>query len=44
MTNRLWAKQFKGTASEFITHATKRNMTTKSIAYWVKFNWNLRSK
>ena len=41
MNNRLWAKQFSGTASEFITQARERGLTKRSIKYWVKFNWNI---
>lgn len=38
---RLWAKQFKGTISDFLEQARKRNFTDKSISYWVKYNWNI---
>ena len=39
--NTLWAKQFSGTASEFIEQAKQRGMSQRSIKYWVKFNWNI---
>ena len=39
--NRTWARQFNGTTSEFIVQAKQRNMTARSIKYWVKFNWNI---
>ena len=39
--NRTWAKQFNGTAIEFIAQAKQRGMTARSIKYWVKFNWNI---
>jgi hypothetical protein len=39
--NRVWAKQFRGTAQEFIVQAKERDFTDRSIKYWVKFNWNI---
>ena len=39
--NRIWAKQFSGTAGEFIKQAVRRDFTKKSIEYWVKYNWNI---
>ena len=41
MNNTQWAKQFKGTAKEFITQAKQRDFTDRSITYWVKYNWNI---
>jgi hypothetical protein len=41
MNNRTWAREFKGTASEFIAQAKQRNFTDRSVKYWVKFNWNI---
>lgn len=40
-TDRQWAKDFKGTASEFIDQAKQKGLTERSIKYWVKFNWNI---
>lgn len=42
--NKLWSKQFSGIASDYIKQAKARGMTARSITYWVKFNWNIRSK
>lgn len=39
--NTIWAKHFIGTASEFIEQAKQRDMSKRSIKYWVKFNWNI---
>lgn len=44
MDNRIWAKSFRGTGIEFIKQAKKRNLSNKSIQYWVKYNWNLNIK
>jgi hypothetical protein len=41
MSNRIWAKNFRGTAQEFMAQAKKRNLTDRSVKYWVKFNWNI---
>ena len=41
MNNRIWAKQFRGTAKEFIEQAEQKGLTDRSIKYWVKFNWNI---
>lgn len=41
MSNQKWAKHFRGTASEFIKQAKNRDMTERSVKYWVKFNWNI---
>lgn len=38
---RAWAKQYKGTAGEFIAEAQKLGFTDRSIKYWVKYNWNI---
>lgn len=42
--NTAWAKQFSGTASEFIEQAKQRGMSERSIRHWVKFNWNIGAK
>ena len=39
--NTILAKQFSGTASEFIEQAKQRGMSQRSIKYWVRFNWNI---
>lgn len=39
--NRAWARNFRGTAGDFIVQARERNFTDRSIRYWVKYNWNL---
>lgn len=40
--NRDWARNFRGTAQEFILQAKQRQFTNRSIKYWVKFNWNIK--